>query len=393
MMLFWKIRYLDRTDNQFKDRYLYLRTETLDPVTRAAVEFISESKFRNDERQVLRFRSLFVEGRPDTLPTSMDGLDEFRNVGPTEYLEDETGREIKKHELWEYLKPEDAPELEAPPPVPVASVHLTDDEIRLLAYFLRDHKELAESPLMREGPGTISSPGEFTPTGRKKYSFKSPLTDDEIRSSVTIYRRLYMEKEPANVEKASALLVRALGDHPYARWVASFADQRRKRLDSPPSIPMLVPDKVLGFTTKLLIEVFLYTQYHHQPEKRRERQFAECLNEVQGDRGVLTCLFLWSLWETGIHIGNVGNWIDRWFQHYCSHHQITPDVLNSLRHEGVGIGALEKEEDRKARLLREKAEKLAIELWERAGRPEGGPVQFRAMAREQLGRALREGVG
>ena len=44
MMLFWKIRYLDRTDKQFKDRYLYLHTKTLEAVSRATVEFVAENK-------------------------------------------------------------------------------------------------------------------------------------------------------------------------------------------------------------------------------------------------------------------------------------------------------------------------------------------------------------
>jgi len=46
----------------------------------------------------------------------------------------------------------------------------------------------------------------------------------------------------------------------------------------------------------------------------------------------------------------------------------------------------------KARLFREKVEELEMELWRQAGRPEGGPVQFRAVARDQLKRAL-EGEG
>jgi hypothetical protein len=391
MRLYWKIRYLDRSDKKFKDRHLYLRTETLDPATKAAVELITEAKSREDQRQILRFKSLFAERKLDTLPTNMDGIDQFRAFGLCEYFEDETGAEIKQHELWAYLKPVDAPELEPAPPVPVAEVFLTGDEIRLLGYFVRDHKELSDSALMKEGPGTITSPGDITPTGRKKYSFKTSLTDDEIRSCVTIHRRLYMEKEPANVEKAVALFVGALGDHPYARCVAGFAAQYRKQLDSPPNLPMLMPGTTYGFTTKRLIDVFLYTQYAHQPDEKRQRQFAECLNDVQGDRGVLTCLFLSSLWETGIHIGNAGRWIDQWFQHYCSHHQITPDVLNSLRHEEVGIGAQEKERDRKVRLHREKSEKLATELWEQAGRPAGGPAQFYQVAGEQLRRALGGG--
>ena len=42
MMLFWKIRYLDRAEKQFKDRYLYLHTKTLDPVARATIELVAE---------------------------------------------------------------------------------------------------------------------------------------------------------------------------------------------------------------------------------------------------------------------------------------------------------------------------------------------------------------
>lgn len=142
MMLFWKIRYLDRRDMTFKDRYLYLLTETLDPVTRAAIELVTEAKSDKDRRQIIRFKPLFEERTLDTVPNSMDGIGEFCGVGPSEYFEDETGAEIQKHELWDYLKPEDAPQPEPPPPIPVAEVSLTDDEVRLLAYFLRDHNKL-----------------------------------------------------------------------------------------------------------------------------------------------------------------------------------------------------------------------------------------------------------
>ena len=69
-----------------------------------------------------------------------------------------------------------------------------------------------------------------------------------------------------------------------------------------------------------------------------------------------------------------------------------PGVLNLLQDEVTGLGAAEKEEERTARLFREKVEDLEMELWKRAGRPEGGPVQFRVMARDQLNRAL-EGEG
>lgn len=43
---------------------------------------------------------------------------------------------------------------------------------------------------------------------------------------------------------------------------------------------------------------------------------------------------------------------------------------------------------RKARLFREKVEELELQLWRQAGKPEGGPVQFRLIAQQQWKQAL-----
>jgi hypothetical protein len=40
MLLFWRIRYFDSRDRQFKDRDLWLVTEELDPVKRSAIEAV-----------------------------------------------------------------------------------------------------------------------------------------------------------------------------------------------------------------------------------------------------------------------------------------------------------------------------------------------------------------
>src|SRR5688572_26024005 len=42
MILFWRIRYLDTHDQEFKDRDLWLDTDDLDSLTRAAVEATKE---------------------------------------------------------------------------------------------------------------------------------------------------------------------------------------------------------------------------------------------------------------------------------------------------------------------------------------------------------------
>ena len=61
MLMFWRIRYLDSRDRCFKDRDLWLDTDTLDPVVKAAVEFAHDTKESNRGREILRYRHLFHE--------------------------------------------------------------------------------------------------------------------------------------------------------------------------------------------------------------------------------------------------------------------------------------------------------------------------------------------
>ena len=49
---------------------------------------------------------------------------------------------------------------------------------------------------------------------------------------------------------------------------------------------------------------------------------------------------------------------------------------------------MEKKQARQKRILREKAEELAMELWKQRGRPEGGPTRFFNDARVQLKAAI-----
>ncbi len=401
MMLLWKIRYLDRTDKQFKDRYLYLDTKSLDPVARAAVELVAENRSSKTEREILKYRQIFVEGTAEG-PGDPNDWDKFSTVGPSEYLEDEAGREITHDEMAQILTgsptarvvPRGAQQhdidfmMAEPKPVPLAGVSLSPEDTRLLGYFVRDLNEMMNSAFMKDGPGTItSSSGFMTPSSHP--TLKTPATDEEIRSFVTIFRRLYMENEPANFQKAVAAFVTALGDHPLGKWVEGTAKQYKTHLDAVPDARPFVPPGTCTFTTKRLIDVFLYTRYAHQPDERRQRQFGDCLAELNGKQDMLTWMFLTEMWKLTLEIGNAGRIIARWFAAYCAHHGITPDVLNSLHHDHAGLGAAEKEEARRERLFREKVEQLATDLWEQAGRPAGGPSQFLADARKQLGQIMK----
>jgi hypothetical protein len=387
MMLMWKIRYFDRIEKQFKDRYLHLRTEALDFVTRAAIELATENKSGRTPRAILRFRHLFRETSLEEVPKDWQNWKGMRGIGTENYFEDQNGNEFHLSELANSSSNQNDKQKTNPTPIPLEEVQLAQEEIRLFGYFTRDFKEISDSTLMKEGPGTLSSFAYETGHGPFPYTFETALTDDEIRSFVTIYRRIYMDSEPANLKKAVSLFVRVVGDHPHTRLLQSFASEYEAHLSSL-CTKLPGPGSACQFTIKRLIDVFLYTQYAHQPDEKRQKQFKECLIEVQGNHSHLTWMFMYAIWSSSIHIINSGRVINNWLKRYCTYHGVFPDVLNSLRHEGVGFGALEKKDDIETRLFREKVEILEVELWKQAGRPEGGPVQFRLMAQDQLKRAL-----
>jgi hypothetical protein len=280
--------------------------------------------------------------------------------------------------------------LSEPSPIPLAEVSLDPEEVRLLAYFSRDLQEMTDSAFMKDGPGKIqSSTGPMlSPTSRPKLI--TAVTDDEIRSFVTIFRRLYMTgaHDPASFVKVVPIFVKAMGGHPYGKWVEGAAKAHQERLTSVIDPMPVIPAGTCTFTTKRLIDVFLYTQYAHQPNEDRQRQFTDCLQQVNNKRDLLTWLFLTEMYHCAGRMACVGRVISGWFKAYCDYHGVQPDVLNSLRHDLSGLGADEKQEDREDRLFREQVENLATVLWEQAGQPAGGPGQFFAEAHDQLGRAL-----
>ena len=399
MLLFWRIRYFDRRERKFRNRDLFLDTATLSAAKRAAVELLAESESWRKNREFCRFKPLFTE---DDLSNWIgkfgQGLGRTISFSIADYLEDETGREIPQRELGPlvtgnpnaimvrgHVRPHDIEYMRAEmPPVPDASVVATPREIQLLGYFVRDFEELRDSALIKDGPGTVSTGGRLPLLPNGDFHFETAVSDNEIRSFVTIFRRLYMEKEPANLANSVVLFDRLLGGHPLSRWVVGCLDEHKRYLSSIPEDCSQRTDMQVSFTVKRLIDVFMYTQYLHQPSKDRQHQYRECLQQVGGRRNFLTWLFLTELWTCALEICNIGRVIAGWFRHYCDLHGINPDVLDSLRNIHPGLGTAEKKADREARLFAESIEMLALQLWEQAGKPEGGTTQFRDIARHQL---------
>jgi hypothetical protein len=400
--LYWKIRYLDRSDRTFKDRWLFLDIHTLDARTRAAVEFVVENHKHGFDREIVRFRHLFSERDVEALKQVLQSPGGAQGIGPIEYFEDESGTELTPHEVGQILtgsvtaifvpsgtKQHDLDLMLAEKrPLPVESVSLTSEELRLLGYFVRDLRELLQSALLKDGGGTISRGGALPPLAHDDYHHETAVTDDEIRSFVTIFRRLYMQDEPANFAKAVELFARVVGDHPLGRWVKGVESDYTAHLAGPPE-PRPFFGTTPTFNVKRLIDVFIYTQYAHQPDKRRQRQFSECLSQLGGRKNLLAWLFLNHLCDCAQKMGRAGRVVATWFTQYCEHHRITPDVLGSLGAEHAGLGVAEKQEDRIARIFQEKVEDLSLELWTRAGRPEGGPQRFESAAERELKDALR----
>src|SRR5262249_29892538 len=145
-------------------------------------------------------------------------------------------------------------------PVPVAEVSLDSDEVELLGQFVQDLRELTDSAFMKEGPGSLKTIGHVIVSPASNPAVETAVTDEEIRSFVTIFRKFYMEKEVANFQKAVAVFVKAVGDHPHGKLVEGTFKEYRNHLDAVPDTLPGLPAGTCTFTVKRLIDVFLYAR-------------------------------------------------------------------------------------------------------------------------------------
>jgi hypothetical protein len=399
MLITWTIRYLDRADKQFKNRSLHLDTDTLDPAIKMAIEFVIEASTGKSEREILRFRKHFTEERSASFAekSQRNGVHGFALI---EYFEDDEGNEIsldaaarivtgnpniriipsgsKQHDI-DYM-------LSTSKPVPVADITLSMEQLKLLAYFVRDFRELAKSAFMADRPATLQTVGSTS-------TLTTAASDEEIRSFLTIFRRLYMAGEPANFIKAVGVFSDALGDHPLGKWVKGVGHEYELAMADSKLFPFGNQGQTT-FTAKNLIDVLIYTRYAHQPlgkNEQRQQEYDDYLRQLNGNKAKLDWMCLTEVWKSALTIGNVGRIIASWFDRYCQSHQSSADVLASLQDDHPGIGSQEKQADRSARIFREKTEALADAIWKQHGSPAGGSAQFFAEAEKQLKKQLEDG--
>lgn len=398
MLLLWKIRYLDTHDRQLKDRCLWLETDALGSVDRAAVEAIHALREVRGGRDMLRFRHIFTEH--DYTKAELDDLgsrhDSVGTVCIDDYTEDENGNELTNKELAVILtgnphavmfsshaRQHDIEyALSEKRPIVIDQISLSQEQLSILGYFARDLREMLASAFYKDGPGSLAMQGGPP-------ALETAVTDEEIRSFVTIFRRLYMAKERANFLKAVDTFTQATGDCSLSKWISGVAGEYEQDMRDRPGFVPFVRQEEMTFSRKRLIDVFLYTQYAHQPKKGRARQFQECLASVGGRHALLTWLFFLELHHCAMHIRNAGVIIAGFYDQYCQYHKVPGGVLASVADDNPGIGTQEKQGVRRERILRERAEQLAKAIWEERGQPSGGPEQFSREAREQLEAAIK----
>jgi hypothetical protein len=399
MFLLWTIRYLDSRDKQFKNRQLWLNTNKLEPVSQAAVELINANRKSGPTRDIIRFRQLFREGPSDPGVANLFSVDEeISFFSLDDYFEDENGLRLSNKQMAVILsgnpnavmfpsgyRQHDIKFALAPPQsIPIEQISIPQDSLAVLGYFVRDLRELMASSFLREGPGTLIS----SPDGPV---VKTAVSDEEIRSYITSFRRLYMASEPAGFLKAASIFTTCCAGYPLTEWISDTAQLYDKELQSAVQFVPWIVANTISFTRKRLLDVFIYTQYAHQPNNDRQRQFLECLNAVNGKTALLTWLFLTELQRCSLHIINAGRPIAGVFEKYCQCHNAVPAVVQSLSQGNPLLGVLEKKEDQQKRLFVDKASEIAAALWKQNGSPNGGPEQFLNEARESLAKAMGKG--
>ncbi len=385
-LLLLSITCLKHGDKKFSGRGLWLSTSEIDATSKAAIEAIMILK--KGKRDILKFRHLFRENNlsSDELQALADRHHRVSMFGIEDYTEDENGEELSPKEIAFILAGDENAKLFSPgtheytisytlatkAPVDINKTSISPKDMDALTLFCRDLGELARSSFLKEGPGTYSS-GEL----------QTAITDEGIRSFVSIFRRLYMVSEPGCFLMAAIVFSDLLKGHALSEYVMDVRNAYLRTLNNRPSFCGFFSQN-FPFSVKRLIDVFLYTRFSHQPKSDRSQQFQDCLTCVNGDFSLLTWLFLNALWECTIHMANAGNKIIPFLDAVCRYRNVSSDAYATVTENCPGIGTLETEQVRQQRVLREKARELATSMWIRSGSPHGGPSAFFDQAFQQL---------
>lgn len=398
MLLHWIIPYFDFEHKTQKDRELFLDTNTLDAVTKAAVEATYElGSSGTSHVGLLKYRGLFSEQSWTTAELERRGASGYGSIYVShDYLEDENGQPTTHTRAARALFGDSS--LVVVPsslsrtdiayitsdqnPIQIDKITLSNADCEALGYFVRDLRALEKTAFVKEGPGRLMSMNTASPR------IETAVTEVEIAEFVTIFRRLFMHKEPHNFRKTVKLFAARVGDYPVVRWVEGVCEDYAKRLGSAPNAIPFTGSHKWTFSRKDLLDVFIGSRYAHQPDEHIKRRYEKYIQESALPASSFAYLFLTEIHQLAGSIRSAGRVIAGVFEQYCNFHGNKPAILDSLVVENPGIGASETKEAKRRRIFEEKATEIARQLWRDRGRPKSGFEQFLNEARESLDREL-----
>jgi hypothetical protein len=391
MQICWKIRGFNREAKDFFDLYLYTDTDTLKPVDRHRVEHCVDENSPN-HRNLLKHRALFRDDPPIRDSFKLGRV--HKCVGIDDYLEDEHGKEISVTEAARIqtgnenivafppgYRPHDIRLALSPnsiiPDNPLDHLKLNQEDVDTLALFVRDAKELTCSPFYKTCP--------ILHSGQRGEWIES-ISVEFIRSFVTVFRRLYMEKEQGNYLKACKVYSKHFLNKRLTDWIDVEKELYETYLSAAASFGGLSP--TYSFTNKRLIDAFIYTKFAHQPSVERDKQFKDCLREV-GNQAKLEWIFYMTLRHVATSFRNALNFIDNELNAYLKLGGMRPSLDCVPFTDESGRGWQLTEEERQTRAVKERADKLGDELWREAGSPRDELHSYIVLAEEIL---AEEGV-
>jgi len=144
------------------------------------------------------------------------------------------------------------------PDNPLEHIKLSQEDVDTLALFVRDTNELIRSPLYKTCPILHSD-------GQREWI--ESISVEFIRSFVTVFRRLYMEKEQGNYLKACDAYAKHFLNKRLTDWLNVEKEQYKEYLGASARLSGLL--RYTPLQTSRLIDVFIYTKFAHQPSRQR----------------------------------------------------------------------------------------------------------------------------
>ncbi len=394
MRVIWKVRSWEK-QRDFFDRSLEVRTEELAPVDRCVLEYVVQ-ECRESRFVMRRLRHHFREIREEDLNSHMWNAENVRPICVPDYFESADGREMtltaiarekfdnpnlvsipshfQKHDI-DLMISENSP----PQPDPHLKISLNQDEINALSYFVRDAKELKQSAFhIGRGPSLHST------AGQSDYSLRN-FSEEQARSYITIFRRLYMDGEPGNFIRACELYCDRFLNKRITDWVGAEKKEYQSELTAPYSA--LFPRSPFPFSTKRLLDVFIYTRYAYQPSKDRTRQYNECLLAV-GNADKLFWFFLTAVREISLYYINVLPYIENEIQWYLKATNLSPSIDCSPLSDNSVDGRRQLVDVNTYDRFQEYASRLAVALWSADQQPNDALPKYLRTATSQLKEAL-----